>query len=210
MFLTSLRRWFQGSLAALGVLILIVTFTPVDFWWATALAGPWDDPPGDVMIVLTGSGLEDGVIGMSSYWRAVYALRFYKAEKFQELLITGGDADAPIAASMRDFVVAQGVPAEAVRLESESRNTHDSARNTSRLLTAEPSRYKDRRLVLLTSDFHMYRAHRAFENAGVRVAPRPIPDVRKRYSSIQDRWSLFLELALESVKIGYYWTRGWI
>jgi hypothetical protein len=37
-------RMLRGCLAALGLLFVVVTLTPLDSWWATRLAGPWDDP----------------------------------------------------------------------------------------------------------------------------------------------------------------------
>jgi uncharacterized SAM-binding protein YcdF (DUF218 family) len=204
-------RWVRRLLIALGALFLFVTFTPFIFWWATILAGPWDDPRGDVLIVLTGAGVEDGVIGLNSYWRAVYATRFFKAGEFRGILISGGGKeDIPIATTMREFIVAQGVPAEAVRVETASNNTHESGLNIAKLLVSEADRYKNRSLVLLTSDYHMYRSHRVFQAAGVSVEPRPIPDIRKRYASMLERWGLFLELLDENLKIGYYRARGWI
>jgi uncharacterized SAM-binding protein YcdF (DUF218 family) len=204
-----LARWFIRSMAAIGIVFLVVTFSPLVYWWATALAGPWNDPPGDVLIVLTGSGLEDGTLGMSSYWRAVNVLLILRNEQFREVLITGGGDGKP-AESMRRFIVAQGVPAGIVRLENRSTTTRESAINVAALVAAGTERYRDSRLVLVTSDYHMYRSHRAFQKAGVTVAPRPIPDIRKRYSSYLQRWGMFQELLLETAKIGYYWIRGWI
>jgi hypothetical protein len=37
-----------------------------------------NDPIGEILIVLGGSALEDGIIGQSFYWRSVYALRAYR------------------------------------------------------------------------------------------------------------------------------------
>jgi uncharacterized SAM-binding protein YcdF (DUF218 family) len=208
--LSAALRWFRRVIIVLGLLFLLVTFTPLVYWWATALAGPWEDPRGDLLIVLTGAGMED-VIGLNSYWRAVYAVRAYRAGEFPEILITGGGQQSPAAAVlMRDFITAQGVPAAAVRVESRSNNTRDSGQNVARLIGAEPGRYANRRLVLLTSDYHMYRSRRVFETAGLIVSPRPVPDIRKRYGQMAQRWGLFLELVLESVKILYYGARGWI
>lgn len=205
-----IKRWFLRVAATFTLMFLLVTFTPLVFWWATALAGPWNDPQGDVLIVLTGSGLEDGTLGMSSYWRAVYVLLFYRNEHFQQVLISGSGSPVPVAEAMRDFVVAQGVPAEVVRVETESTSTHESAVNLARMVRQEPEFYAGKRLVLMTSDYHMYRSHRAFEKVGLEVEPQPIPDIRKRYSSMLNRWGLAQELTLESVKIVYYWVKGWI
>ncbi len=208
--MTRTWRYLRNTAAALGFLFVLVTVTPVDFWWATKLAGSWNDPEGDVLVVLTGSGLEDGTLGMSSYWRAVYALRFYKQEHFKEILITGGSSEGlSMAESMRNFLVAQGVPTEAVRLDTVSVNTRSSAENVVQILKSE-RRYQSQRVVLMTSDYHMYRSDRAFQKAGLRLLPRPIPDIRKRYSSPLERWGLLLELLQESAKIVYYRVHGWI
>jgi len=209
--LSKIWRWVLRLAAGIGILFLLTTLSPLVSWWATLLAGPWNDPKGDVLIVLTGSVLDARTIGMNSYWRAVYAAHIFLDEHFEEMIISGGGRNEPPAAlPMRDFVVAQGVAPSAVRVEIASRNTHDSAVFVGALLRADPRRYATRRLVLLTSDYHMFRSSRAFRRAGVEVAPRPIPDTIKRSGDFLDRWGVFLELVLETAKIGYYSIRGWI
>ena len=64
--------------------------------------------------------------------------------------------------------------------------------------------------MLLTSDYHMLRAKRAFLKLGVVVQPRPIPDALKRATNWQGRWPVFLDLVSETTKILYYRARGWI
>jgi uncharacterized SAM-binding protein YcdF (DUF218 family) len=66
------------------------------------------------------------------------------------------------------------------------------------------------RKVLLTSDYHMFRAFRAFQKAGLNVLSRPIPDARKRAARWLYRWWVFLDLSSETMKIVYYRARGWI
>jgi uncharacterized SAM-binding protein YcdF (DUF218 family) len=64
--------------------------------------------------------------------------------------------------------------------------------------------------VLLTSDYHMFRAFRAFRKTGLQVEPRPFPDAYKRINKWNLRWPVFLDLCLEASKTGYYRMRGWI
>jgi uncharacterized SAM-binding protein YcdF (DUF218 family) len=156
--------------------------------------------------------MEDGIIGENSYWRTIYAIRAYKNHECREILITGGGEEKPpVAATMRDFMIGQGVPPEAIRVEVASNSTHDSAVNVARMVAAEPGRYGGgRKLVLMTSDFHMYRSAKVFANAGVKAASRPIPDIRKRQGDWMKRWGLFGELIEETLKIAYYKARGWI
>lgn len=199
-------RFLSAGFAGLGVLLALVTVTPLISWWAGALAGPWEDPNGDVLIVLGGSLLENGVIGQSSYWRSVYALLAWREGAFQRVLVSGGGpAGSSIAETMRDFLACRGVPREVIQVETRSSNTHENALYVSALVTGVPGRK-----VLLTSDYHMFRAHRAFKKAGLEVLPRPFPDAMKRAAGWTGRWPAFLDLVRETIAIGYYYARGWI
>lgn len=191
--------------ASLGLLLVVVTFTPLVHWWATELAGPWNDPRGEVLIVLGGSVLEDGTIGQSSYWRSVYAVRSYREGEFRQVLLTGGGNPVPAVLPMRDFLECQGIPHEVIRVETASDSTRENAMNAKQLLEGIPGRK-----VLLTSDYHMFRASRAFKKAGLDVLPRPFPDVRKRATTWTGRWPAFIDLVTETAKIVYYFLRGWI
>src|SRR6266542_5533380 len=102
---------FIGLLAALGLLLVVVSVTPVTGWYARKLAGPWNDPKGDVLIVLGGSELTPGMVGQSSYWRSVYALRAWREGGFRRVLLCG----AGVAADMQQFLLFQGVPAPAIQ-----------------------------------------------------------------------------------------------
>jgi uncharacterized SAM-binding protein YcdF (DUF218 family) len=66
------------------------------------------------------------------------------------------------------------------------------------------------RKVLLTSDYHMFRAKRAFDAAGLTVIPRPFPDVIKQSNSWWNREYCFGMLTGETVKIAGYWWNGWL
>jgi uncharacterized SAM-binding protein YcdF (DUF218 family) len=196
-----LLRYVIRALASLGLLFVMVTVTPVLEWWSSALAGPWTEARGDVLIVLGSEGQPDGIIGESSYWRAVYAIRAWRQGGFREIVVSG----AGVADAMRDFMVNSGVPAAAIRVETQAGSTRENALFVARMLADTPGRK-----VLLTSDYHMFRAYRAFRKAGMNVEPRPFPDAGKRVQRWERRWGVFLGLGLETGKIGYYWARRWI
>ena len=199
-------RFLTCALAGLGFLVVLVTVTPLVSWWAGALAGPWEDPNGDVLIVLGGSLMGDGVMGQSSYWRSTYAVLAWGEGTFRRIVVSGGGpAGSSIAKPMRDFLECRGVPQTAIEIETRSRSTHENALYLVEMLARVPGRK-----VLLTSDYHMFRAHRVFKKAGLEVLPRPFPDARKRASYWTGRWPAFLDLVGETVKIGYYYVRGWI
>lgn len=187
--------------AAIGVLYVLVSVTPVTTWGARALAGPWNEGHGDVLIVLGGDYLSDGSIGLHSYWRALYAARRWKQGGIGRIALSG----AQVGPAMRDFLASQGVPRDAMIVEPESHSTRENALAMARLLSPRPPR-----VLLMTSDLHMFRAVRAFRKAGLEVDALPIPDVSKEAATWTGRWPAFLELASETAKIGYYEVRRWL
>src|ERR1700736_3442878 len=196
-----LLRYVVRALAGLGLLFVVVTMTPVLGWWSNALAGTWTEARGDVLIVLGSEAQPDGIIGESSYWRTVYAVRAWRQGGFREMVVSGAMAAEP----MRDFMVCSGVPVGAIRLETHAASTRENALFAAKMLADTPGRK-----VLLTSDYHMFRAYRAFRKAGLNVEPRPLPDAGKKVQRWERRWGVFLGLVLETGKVGYYWARGWI
>ena len=196
-----------GLLAGLGFLFLVVSFTPLVGWWATVLRGSDYTDKGDVLIVLSGSMGEDGSMGWSSYLRTTYAWWAFRDGGFKDVVVSGGSiaSTAPVAIAMGDFLKFQGVPREAIHLEIQSHSTRENALYSAPLLKSLPGRK-----VLLTSDFHAFRARRAFAKAGLDVSILPVPDVLKRSGRWLSRWSCFIDLLEETVKIGYYAVRGWI
>ncbi len=110
-----------------------------------------------------------------------------------------------MAEVMRTFLHTGGVPLSVIGMDTESTSTRESALKVKLALENAPGSK-----VLLTSDYHMFRAWRAFRRAGLEVIPRPVPDAGKRAHRWNLRWGVFQELAIESSKIVYYRWRGWI
>jgi len=188
-------------LAVVGLLVILVTFTPLDRWWTAALSGDWPDSRGRTLVVLGGSSTEMGLVGYSSYWRALYAVLTWREGGWNRIVVVGRGVAGPL----RDFLVYAGVPPEDIVTEDTSLSTRENALACARLLKEEPGPY-----VLLTSDFHMFRALRAFRKAGIEIQPRPIPDGGKRAATFYLRWSAFVDLSTETAKVAYYAVRGWI
>jgi uncharacterized SAM-binding protein YcdF (DUF218 family) len=199
-----LGRLLVRAIFCLGLLVLVVTVTPLVAWWTSALSGNWTEASGDTLMVFGSEILSDGMIGQGSYWRTVYAVRVWREGTFQRMILCGGPADHPVAEAMRQFVVSQGVDPSRVLVERESTSTRENALMARRLVG------DGTKVVLLTSDYHTFRAIRAARKAGLDATPRPVPDLLKAASSWRTRWDGFLALVQESSKIVYYWARGWI
>lgn len=203
-----LARWWIRLSVPAALFLLFIHATPFTATYARWLSGDWTDAEGDYLIVLANEQQADGIIGGSTYWRVVYAVRAWRKGHFQYIVVSGanGGGGVPMAVNMRDFLVSQGVPADRVLLETAARSTRENALFVTRLLAGRPGKK-----VLLSSDLHTYRAHRAFLKAGLTdIVPRPFPDTIKQSSNWTNRWNCFLGLASETIKIGYYRAKGWI
>ena len=193
-------RWLRRVLAAIGLLAVLITVTPIDRWWAHAYAGSMDQPKGDVLILLSAANDDQGWISYSSYWRARYALLAWENGGYKTVIISG-----KASPTIRNFLVAEGIPAAAIVMDPQSTTTRENAIDTARLLQEIPGTR-----VLLTSDFHMYRAERLFRREGVDVIPYPAPDVMKQSEHWNGRVSGFQTMTIETAKILYYRLRGWM
>ena len=197
---TKLRRGAIYICAALGLTMLLATFSPFVAWYARRLAGPWNDPRGDILIVASGASL-NGFPDGNTILRCMYAVYAYREGGFRKIVVSGYQTST----HMRNFLIAEGVPPSVVVTEEAANSTRENALYVARLL-ANDSGSK----VLMTSDYHMFRAVRAFRKVGLKVAPRPIPDALKRVGNRLRLWPAFVDEAVESLKIVDYALRGWI
>jgi len=194
-------RALNRLLAAIGLTTVLVLSTPIVSWWAQAYVGPMEQPRGDVLILLSAAADDKyGGISYSSYWRARQALFAWQTGGFKKIVICGGGSPG-----IFNFLIADGIPREVIVTEWGSASTRENAMETAHLIQGMPGKK-----VLLTSDFHMYRALRVFRKLGIEVTPMAVPDVLHATEHWNGRFTAFEIMLAESAKIAYYAVRGWI
>ena len=181
-------RWCA---AGVGVFVLVITVTPLVRVVAESLAVDWYEGDGDALIVLGGSMLVPGTgpratLGYSSYLRAIYAAWMLQTFKFPLVVVTGGDG---LAEGMAKLLTAEGVPQSEILLEPRSQNTLENAIYVKQLLQQHSVPVTSSRIVIVTSDYHTWRARAVFAECGLNVRVMPVPDVTKRSGS----WTYRLE-----------------
>lgn len=196
--------------AVAGVMVLLITFTPVVRLTAEMLATDWYEGDGDVLVVLGGSMLIAGTrpnatLGYDSYLRSVYAGWYLRTYSFPLVVVSGGDG---VAEAMAKFLVTSGVPESSILLESRSHTTYENAEYVKTLLEQHSVLAANSRIVILTSDYHSWRARRVFERCGVQVRVAPVPDVTKRSGSLAYRLAGFVTIATEFAKDLTYAVQG--
>ncbi|RYF77700.1 MAG: YdcF family protein [Cytophagaceae bacterium] len=112
------------------------------------------------------------------------ALFLYKTGRVQKILISGGSTDLFFmnAEALHEglegmrFLHLAGVPARDMVWETHSRNTHENARLSARVLRGT---FHTDRCVLVTSAFHLRRAMGCFAKAGIQATPFPAAFIHK-------------------------------
>lgn len=134
-------------------------------------------PQADVAIVL--GGVVGGAIPprvtselFASGDRVLHAARIFRAGKVKRILVTGGNlpwhaSSPPESTLMRDLLIEWGVPAAAIEIAGQSRNTYENALEIVALRERQPFASA----LLVTSAAHMPRAIATFQKAGVPVTP---------------------------------------
>jgi uncharacterized SAM-binding protein YcdF (DUF218 family) len=227
-----LGRWRLISRMAL-ILVVILLWLPSMPVTANLLALRWeaaypaiavnDLPPADAIVLLGGfieqplpprvePDLKDGVD------RLFEAAQLFHAGKAAHIVVSAGNLPwdriiAPEAHWIGQFLGELGVPADAVVLESKSRNTHENAAFTAPILAARGWRT----VLLVTSADHMPRAMAIFRKTGI-AATAATTDVyghEPLYDNVLD----FLpdvtaleetsNVLKEMIGLVYYRLRGW-
>lgn len=150
--------------------------------------------------------------------RIMHAADLYKAGKAPVIIASGGswglgDSAYTEAAAMREVLEKFGVPADAIVLEPKSRNTHENARFTARILKA----HRWTSPLLVTSAIHMPRAVASFAAEGVKVIPSATDLIGVGPTSwyildwLPDAQALSdtSRVLKEVVGFAYYRVRGW-
>lgn len=177
------RRWLSG----VGVALLWLTSTPL---FSAPLIRATEvraqrileaaAPNADAIVVLsTGRVVAPGPAQITEWTdpdRFFSGVDLFRAGKAPLLVFTGAMTPGAPSALSEGAVLAQhakelGVPPDRIRVSGQVTNTEDEAREVAAMLRSES---QVRRVLLVTSAFHMVRARRLFESAGFIVMPFPV------------------------------------
>lgn len=147
--------------------------------------------------------------------RLVHAAELYQAGRAPWLLVSGGGAEGvrTEAEIMSEILQVMGVPASAIVLEDKSRNTYQNAVLSAGILSARGMR----RILLVTSAFHMRRSEALFAAQGLEVIPAPTDYQRLLAPAVVPGWLPSVSDLWQSTHalhelLGYwvYRLRGWV
>jgi uncharacterized SAM-binding protein YcdF (DUF218 family) len=129
----------------------------------------------DAIVVLSGmlgiNELEDSTyIEWGDPDRFFGGIALFKAGKAQKLVFTGGKmpwgkVKKTEGEVLKEYAISNGIPFEKILLTKDVENTEDEAMAVKELINP------NKRIILVTSAYHMYRAQRLFEKQGFEVIP---------------------------------------
>lgn len=206
-FARSLKVWGIRGLAFFGFLAILSVATPAALWLMPRPAGTFIPPAGDTLVVL-GAGVVADFPDLETYWRCVYAVRFFRSGSFQRIVLAGGPAGAgevTVASVMAAYLEGAHVPADKILLESKSHSTRENALFVQEMLREIPAG----KVVLLTSDYHTRRAEAVFRHLGMNLAVVAVPYVIKLGDMPAYRPMVLERVLLEQIKRLWYRYQGW-
>ncbi len=129
----------------------------------------------DAIVVLSGM-LEINEVGDSTYieWgdpdRFFGGLDLFKAGKANKLVFTGGkmpwdNSKKTEGEVLKEYAIKNGIPSEKIFITKDVENTAEEA------IAAKVLINSSKRIILVTSAFHMYRSKKLFEKQGFNVIP---------------------------------------
>ena len=178
------RRWLLVTAAA----VLWLSSIPLVGAWLGRATEEWTEriPARDALVVdaivvlSAGRVVAPGRAAISEWTdpdRFFAGVELFQAGKAPLLVFTGAwlpwEPDAPLEGEvLAGYARALGVPANGIRVTGRVSNTAEEARAVAQVLGVQHARQA--RVLLVTSAFHMSRARRLFENAGLAVTTFPV------------------------------------
>ncbi|HEX8030580.1 MAG TPA: ElyC/SanA/YdcF family protein [Vicinamibacterales bacterium] len=190
-------------------LYLLAFQTNVLWWVAEPLREDRQPAASDAIVVFGGGVGESGQAGGGQQERLRQAIDLYKAGYSDRLILSSGFVYSfKEAESMRAVAIAEGIPADHIELELRARNTFENVKFVQSIL----ERQNWKTILLVSSPYHMRRAHMVWTKSapGIAVTPTPPPKAQFYEHTRGASLSQIRGIVWEYAAIVYYWWRGYL
>lgn len=204
------RRRTVPAVAAVLAAYVIIFHTPALWIVARPLLVSSAPEPADAIIVFGGGVGESGRADDSSYQdRVEKAIDLYRGGFARSVVFSSGFVYIfKEAEVMKALASSQGVPPADVVLETQASGTRESV-----LLVRDiAKRYGWRRVLLVSSPYHMRRATLTWRKLAPEIEVVPAPATRSQFYDHDFGASpeQIRGIAKEYVALAYYWVNGWL
>jgi len=211
-----LRRVYRRTRTRIAQVVLgvaalyLLLFNTNLVWWAAApLVRSVPPGPADAIVVFAGGVGESGRAGGGAQERIAQAVDLFKSGYAPVMILSSGYVYSfKEAEGMRALAVDQSVPASAIVLERRAANTYQNVTFVDEILRE----HGWRRVLLVSSPYHMRRALLVWRKQAPEVTVLPSPVAQSQFYE-HTRGATLEQLRgilQEYVAILAYWRRGWI
>jgi uncharacterized SAM-binding protein YcdF (DUF218 family)/glycosyltransferase involved in cell wall biosynthesis len=212
----TLRRVYQrtrsrAALIAIALLtVYALLFETNAVWWAAeplrVTAAPGS---ADAIVVFAGGVGESGKAGGGHQERVKQAVDLYDEGYADRMVLSSGFVYSfKEAEMMRALAIDQGIPASHIVLEEHAKNTYENVTFVNRII----GEYHWRRILLVSSPYHMRRALLVWRKVAPDVVVVPTPPRSTQFYEHTRGASLeqIRGIVWEYAAMFEYWRRGWI
>jgi uncharacterized SAM-binding protein YcdF (DUF218 family) len=204
---TRWRRWLAAAVFALGLLWVVVAFTPLSSWLAHGLARQELEEPADAVFV-SFAGLAPGAQRMTeAHDRALHGAELLARGKVATLVVAESSS-LPSVAILRDMLGRLGIEAQPVTV-----GRADTTREEAVAVGSLARKRGWKLLLVVSSPIHSRRMCAALENEGVTVVSTPSLESRFNIDELNtaaDRLAAFGSVMHERLGFWVYARRGWV
>ena len=203
------RRRVASLGAAIAIALLTLFYTPLIWWLAEPLRMSQTPVQADAVVVFAGGVGESGQAGGGYQERVKQALDLHHAGLAPSLLFSSGFVFAFREAEvMRELAIANGVSPSALILETKAVNTYENV-----IFSRDMARARGwRRVLLVSSPYHMRRAVLTWRKAAPDIIVIPAPSSRSQFYAhdIGATVDQIRGVVHEFAALAYYRWRGWL
>jgi len=172
--------WFFGKFKKMRWLTITIGVTIVSLLGFSSFLGIYGrrataDYTEDVVLVL-GGGIRQGEVRPTLQMRLDQAIKYHANNPRALIIVTGGTGygeEISEAEAMARYLIRNGVPAAQILLEDAAYSTYTNMSYSYNLIAAHFE--TPPRVVVITSDFHMFRSAQFAQQLGGEVTTYPAP-----------------------------------
>ncbi len=164
------------QLVRIGISVLLASFILIE---GLLLYNTKDPVPSQVdYLIILGAGLNGDKLSWTLWERVDKGLRILQDNKDMRVVVSGGKGPGEWiteAEAMQRYLVEQGIAKERIIKEEKSTSTIENFRFTRELLEQQPSYEPSEPVLVITNDFHMFRAKILARRNGLNPIGVPSP-----------------------------------
>jgi uncharacterized SAM-binding protein YcdF (DUF218 family) len=150
-------------------------------------------PEGDAIVILGGGTYNTGILKEDSTKRLLTGFVLHKQTDLPIILSGGASIGVlPEAEVMKELLLTLGVDKSKIHTDVNSKDTKENAQEVKKLC----ERLRCKKIILVTSAYHMKRAVLSFQKAGLEVVPYPTDfkrDMRYNLYSLLPKMGVFAD-----------------